>query len=100
MLYGGVRGRYLLTGARPNISSFTIEHERRGTELYDMNKYFFKVAFSVESIKDEGQFVPANDPDYVEWKASIIDSDEADTIIGVHKCNSEDFAEFHEMVHH
>jgi len=47
VLYGGIRGRYLITGARPNISSFTIQEERNGRELIELEEYDFKVAFTV-----------------------------------------------------
>jgi len=69
--YGGIRARYLITGDRPNISSFTIEDERNGTQLVDLNELNFMVAFTVEAIRHGGHNVAAIDPNYVEWTATF-----------------------------
>jgi hypothetical protein len=88
-----------MTGERPNISSFTVQDERSGTEIIDLNQHSFKVAFAVEKIiLDGGNQTFADDPNFVEWYASIdIDSVPA-TTINLHKCTKEDFADFHEIV--
>ena len=60
--------------------------------MVDLNDHQFKVAFSVDRIEN-GKKSPINDPDFVEWGASI-----GDTIVNVHKCTDEDYSEFHEIV--
>ena len=73
--YSGVRVRYLIIGDRPNISSFTIQDERDGTELIDLNEHQFKVAFTVNKISANDEHSPANDPDFVEWNAEFYEPD-------------------------
>jgi len=60
--YSFIRGRYVVTGERPNISSFTVQNERNGTDLIDLNTHQFKVAFAVDKILAEGLNIPADDP--------------------------------------
>ena len=69
--YFGFRVKLLLTGDRPNISSYTVNDERKGTELVDLNEKQFKVAFSVQNIDGSLKGKPINDPDFVEWYAYI-----------------------------
>ena len=86
-------------GDRPNISSFTVQDERNGTELIDISEYQFKVALAVEHIwGDEGRD-NADDPDFVEWDAHFYDTQQKKyTMINMHKCTEQDFAEFHPIV--
>ena len=72
--YSGVRIRYLFLADRPSISAFTGNNERDGLEAIDLKDFHFKVAFTVESIKEQGVHESANDPDFVEWAAFIYDS--------------------------
>ena len=90
--YGGSRARYLITGDRPNISSFTIQDARNETEVVDLIGHQCKFAFGVETIKERGVNVPANDPNYVEWTAYLYDTEQPNTVLRVHQCTSEDFA--------
>ena len=87
-----------MTGERPNISSFIAKDERSGTEIIDLNQHSFKVAFAVEKIMDEGNKTFADDPNFVEWYASIDIAYLPATTINLHKCTKEDFADFHEIV--
>ena len=99
--YSGVRMRYLIIGDRPNISSFTIQDERDDTELIDLNQHQFKVAFTVDTISANDDYIPANDPDFVEWNAEFNDFDNRNVnkiTLSIHKCTDEDFSEFHEIL--
>jgi len=96
--YSCIRGRYAVTGDRPNISSFTVQNERNGTDQIDLNEYQFKVAFAIENILEEGKYGPADDPNFVEWYAALDNLKLRDTPISLHKCTAEDFADFHEIV--
>ena len=63
----------------------------------DLNAKHFKVAFSVQALSGNTP-TPANNPDFVEWVAIMMNLEaeaEKYTTIGVHKCNEEDYAEFH-----
>ena len=93
--------RYLIIGDRPNISSFTIQDERDDTELIDLNQHQFKVAFTVDTISANDDYIPANDPDFVEWNAEFNDFDNRNVnkiTLSIHKCTDEDFSEFHEIL--
>ena len=37
--YSCIRGRYVLTGERPYISSFRVQDERNGTDMIDLNAH-------------------------------------------------------------
>ena len=58
-----------MTGDRPNISSYTVQDERKGTNVVDLNEYQFKIAFTVQRISEQGTFSSADDPNFVEWFA-------------------------------
>jgi hypothetical protein len=72
--YSCIRGRYLFTGHRPNISSFTVDDERNGTELIHLMDYNFKVAFAVTSVVGDSTTETAHDPNFVEWSAYFYDT--------------------------
>ena len=96
-----IRGRYLLTGDRPNISSFTGYDESRNAILTDLNTHQFKVAFTVQRIDDFDNQIPANEPNFVEWYAEFYDTEQivdAYTLINVHECSNKDFEEFHDIL--
>ena len=77
-VYGGSRSRFLITGERPNISSFTLQDARDAKQMINLNDHNFKVAFSVEAIKGH-DISPANDPNYVEWVANVFSSESEST---------------------
>ena len=66
--YTVFRSIILVSGHRPNISSFTVKDERKGNQLVDLNQKQFKVAFTVQKL-DGDNATPINDPDIVEWYA-------------------------------
>ena len=69
-----IRGRYLVTGDRPNISSFTAQDERNGHDVVDLSDYQFKVAFSINFLQGDHEIHGADDPDFVEWDAHFYDT--------------------------
>jgi hypothetical protein len=89
-IYTGVRTRVLITGARPNISSYNAQNERNVTELVDLNDHSFKVAFSVQSLHGNYNKTTIDDSDFVEWLAhwDILQDGNLTSVvpIGVHKC--------------
>ena len=101
--YSGIRGHMVLTGDRPTISSFTVQDERDGAELVDLNAHQFKVAFSVQHPESSHKLSPRDDPNFVEWHA-FFEHHEKETvefqIVNVHKCTEEDYSEFHKIVEH
>ena len=52
-VYSCIRVTVLVTGDRPNISSFTVQNERNGTELVDLNEHNFHIAFAALKIEGE-----------------------------------------------
>jgi hypothetical protein len=97
--YSTIRGLILVTGDRPQISSFTIHNERKPEDLTDLNEKKFKVAFAVQKLARNTPS-PANDPDFIEWVAFMMNLDaeaEKYEMIGVHKCTTQDFEEFNEI---
>jgi hypothetical protein len=60
------------------------------------------VAFSVEKIDDDtGEHTAIDDPNFVEWTAYFFDSEKKEqkyTMIDLHKCDEDDFSDFHEIV--
>ena len=59
------------------------------------------MAFAVERIIEEGIYLEAHDPNFVEFVAFSYDSERKgnkfEPLI-LHKCDEEDYAEFHEIV--
>jgi hypothetical protein len=69
--YSTIRCLILVTGDRPLISSFTVQNERKPEDLIDLNEKKFKVAFAVQTLTRNTPS-PANDPDFVEWGAIMM----------------------------
>jgi len=91
----------VVTGDRPNISSYTVWDERTADDLVDLDKFGFKMAFAVERIIEEGTYLEVHDPNFVEFVAFIYDSERKGNkyeYLTLHKCDEEDYAEFHEIV--
>ena len=99
IVFTGIRGRYLVMGDRPNISSFTVQDERNATEMVNLTQHNFNVAFAVQKIEGD-DFEPIGDPDYVQWLAYFYTETKHEknyTLVNVHKCTEEDFEYFHEV---
>ena len=99
-VFTGFRSVVLVSGARPNISSFTVKDERKGNQLVDLDQKQFKVAFSVQKLDGDNKN-PINDPDFVEWYAFFAEDEKEKrhyTLVMTHKCTEEDYSEFHDIL--
>ena len=66
LVYGCIRGFYLVTGNRPLVSSYIVRGGHDAKEAIDLEEYDFKIAFSAQKIEqDEQQKI--DDADFIEW---------------------------------